>query len=147
MDYTKRVLPDLPTTNGDSREYRALIPTEDNPSDSEFLSNLSGEGIYDVPRSVLAPYGGKIVIGDMPGIYDHPHRQFINLKEDEGVYISPNEDNEDEDIYVYPPDALDDHMLLTQEEALQSLGVYGMLYTSFYTRIVPLMYGLTHGPL
>lgn len=126
MDYTKRVLPQLPDDG--AREYMALIPTEDNPSDTAFLSDLNGEGIYDVPRSVIAPYGGKIVIGGIPDIYDHPRGKFINIKEDEGVYISPNEDNnDDEDIYAYPPDALDDHMLLTQEEALQSLGLYGML--------------------
>lgn len=126
MDYTKRVLPQLPIANGRDREYTALIPTEDNPSDSAFLSDLSGEGIYDVPRSVIAPYGGKILINGMRDIYDHPRGKFINIRDDEGVYISPNEDDEDEDIYAYPPDALDDHMLLTQEEALQSLGVYGM---------------------
>ena len=127
MDYTKRVLPQLPTVNcgiGD-REYTALIPTEDNPSDTAFLSDLSGEGIYDVPRSIIAPYGGKILINGMNDIYDHPRGKFINIKEDEGVYISPTED--DEDIYAYPPDALDDHTLLSQEEALQSLGLYGTL--------------------
>ena len=128
MDYTKRVLPQLPITNGGirDREYTALIPTEDNPSDTAFLSDLSGEGIYDVPRSVIAPYGGKILINGVRDIYDHPRGKLINIKDDEGVYISPDEDDEDEDIYAYPPDALEDHMLLTQEEALQSLGVYGM---------------------
>lgn len=128
MDYTKRMLPQLPTMNGATREYTALIPTEDNPSDTQFLNDLSGEGIYDVPRSVIAPYGGKIVVSGMTDIYDRPHSKFINIREDEGVYISPNdENNDDEDIYVYPPDALDDHILLTQEEALRSLGDYGML--------------------
>jgi len=112
------MLPRPPTAEG-SREVTALIPTEDNPTDTAFLSDLNGEGIYDVPRSVFAPFGGKIVVGDL---YDHPRKAMMR---DEGVYNSPDEENDDEDIYVYPPDAVDDHTLLTQEQALQSLADYG----------------------
>jgi len=129
MDYSKRLLPKLPPINGGTREYTALIPTEaDNPNDAAYFDELTGEGIYDFPRSVMAPYGGKILIRGTSDLYDHPRNKFINIKEDEGVYISPNEeiDDDDEDIYVYPPDAIDDHTLLSQEEALQSLGNYGM---------------------
>ena len=114
------MLPRPPTAEG-SREVTALIPTEDNPSDTAFLSDLNGEGIYDVPRSVIAPYGGKIVIGNVLDLYDHPRKAMMR---DEGVYNSPDGEDEDEDIYVYPPDAVDD--LLTQEQALQSLADYGM---------------------
>jgi len=114
-----------PPTAEDSRAVTALIPTEDNPTDTAFLSDLNGEGIYDVPRSVIAPYGGKIVVGNMPDLYDHPRKAMMR---DEGVYNSP----EDEDIYAYPPDAMDDHTLLTQEQALQSLADYGTQFYSVY---------------
>ena len=113
------MLPRPPTAEG-SRAVTALIPTEDNPTDTAFLSDLNGEGIYDVPRSVIAPYGGKIVVGNMPDLYDHPRKAMMR---DEGVYNSPDDE---EDIYVYPPDAVDDHTLLTQEQALQSLADYGI---------------------
>ena len=116
------MLPRPPTAEGE-REFTALIPTEDNPTDSAFLSDLKGEGIYDVPRSVIAPYGGKIVVGGVQDLYDHPRKMMMR---DEGVYNSPDEQNDDEDIYVYPPDAIDDHTLLTQEQALQSLADYGV---------------------
>ena len=53
-----------------------------------------GEGIYDVPRSSSAPFGGKFFAGRakmMEGIYDVPRS--VRLLED--------------DNYDYPPDALE----------------------------------------
>ena len=57
-----------------------------------FLSE--GEGIYDVPRSSSAPFGGKIFAGRarvLEGIYDVPRS--VRLLDD--------------DDYDYPPDALE----------------------------------------
>lgn len=71
-----------------------------------------GEGIYDVPRSALAPFGGKFFAGRsrmMEGIYDVPRS--VRLLDD--------------DDYDYPPDALEllegASSFATSEATLRSL--------------------------